>query len=124
MSEWRGYGLESVYVSNLIQEIVGIGALILSLSYRIPQIYDIYKSKKADDISTIMLIVQNLSYVLYISYGVFVHDWIYIASSIISFIQNMIIYFMKRHYARVNKYNMKKIKIGEMSVSQQSMINL
>ncbi len=120
MSEWRGYGLESINVSNLIQEIIGISALVLSLLYRIPQIYDIYKSKKANDISTMMLIVQNLSYVLYVSYGIFVHDWIYIASSVISFIQNIIIYFMKRHYSRYARYSSEKQKIGELSISQQS----
>jgi uncharacterized protein with PQ loop repeat len=92
------WGLKSVDVNDTIQEIVGIGALLLSLIYRLPQIYDIYKSKKADDISNLMLIIQNLSYVAYISYGVFIHDWIYIASSVISFLQNFVIFLMKRNY--------------------------
>lgn len=95
---WRSAGLTSIDVDDLTQQICGIGALVLSLVYRIPQIYDIYKTKKADDISTWMLVIQNISYLLYIAYGVFVHDWIYIASSIISFIQNIIIYAMKRYY--------------------------
>lgn len=95
---WRSYGLNSIVVSSTAQDVIGISALVLSLIYRIPQIYVIYKSKKATDISTWMLVIQNISYLAYISYGVFQHDWIYILSSIISCIQNMIIYFMKRHY--------------------------
>ena len=96
---WRDYGLTSVEVDEYITQIVGIGALIFSLIYRIPQIYTIYRTKKAGDISTYMLIIQNLSYILYILYGIFIHDWINISTSVISFIQNLIIYFMKRRYA-------------------------
>lgn len=97
---WREYGLTNVEVNGIVMQIVGLGALGLSLLYRIPQIYEIYKTKSAEDISTWMLIIQNLSYILYIIYGVFVHDWIYIASSVLSFVQNLIIYFMKVYYRR------------------------
>lgn len=95
---WREYGLTDVEVNNIIMQAVGLSALGLSLMYRIPQIYEIYKTESAEDISTWMLIIQNLSYILYVIYGVFVHDWIYIASSVLSFIQNLIIYLMKVHY--------------------------
>ena len=97
---WREYGLTNVEVNGIVMHIVGLGALGLSLLYRIPQIYEIYKTESAEDISTWMLIIQNLSYILYIVYGVFVHDWIYIASSVFSFVQNLIIYFMKMYYRR------------------------
>ncbi len=95
---WREYGLTDVEVNSIIMQAVGLSALGLSLMYRIPQIYEIYKTESAEDISTWMLIIQNLSYILYVIYGVFVHDWIYIASSVLSFIQNLIIYLMKVHY--------------------------
>jgi len=97
---WREYGLTDVEVNSIIVQAVGLSALGLSLIYRIPQIYEIYKTESAEDISTWMLIIQNLSYVLYVTYGVFVHDWIYIASSVLSFVQNLIIYFMKMYYRR------------------------
>ncbi len=100
---WREWELTDVKVDDNIQQVVGVGALVLSLIYRIPQIVDIYKSKKADDISTWMLIIQNLSYILYIAYGVFLHDWIYISSSVISFIQNIVIYCMKKYYSRLQR---------------------
>ena len=95
---WREYGLTDVEVNSIIVQAIGLSALGLSLMYRIPQIYEIYKTESAEDISTWMLIIQNLSYILYIVYGVFVHDWIYIASSVLSFVQNLIIYFMKMYY--------------------------
>ena len=95
---WREYGLTDVEVNNIIMQAEGLNTLGLSLMYRIPQIYEIYKTESAEDISTWMLIIQNLSYILYVTYGVFVHDWIYIASSVLSFIQNLIIYLMKVHY--------------------------
>lgn len=100
---WREYGLQNVNVDDQILQSIGIGALLLSLVYRIPQIYEIYETESAVDISTWMLIIQNISYILYGVYGVFVHDWIYIASSILSFIQNIIIYGMKKYYLNKNK---------------------
>ena len=35
--------------------------------------------------------VQNVSYCLYIAYGVFIADLVYILSSVLSFVQNLII---------------------------------
>lgn len=86
-----------------ILNIFGITALILSLLYRIPQIYRIYKSKSAIDISIWMVTIQNISYIFYIIYGVLVWDWIYISTSIISVLQNITILILRCYYIRANK---------------------
>lgn len=54
--------------------IVGIVSLVSSLLYRFPQIYRTYKTRSAADISIYMLVIQNISYVGYIVYGVLVWD--------------------------------------------------
>ncbi len=113
---WREYGLDHINIESAIMQTIGISALILSLVYRIPQIYEIYKTKRGDDISTYMLIIQNVSYLLYIAYGVFVHDWIYIASSVLSFLQNILVYFMKKYY--YNKRQLAATQLGDLSVDQ------
>jgi MtN3 and saliva related transmembrane protein len=100
MSSWTSYGLTGLNAPDLVQESIGIAATVLSIIYRLPQMYKIYKTKKSEDISVWMLLVQNLSYLCYICYGIFKHDWIYISASLLSFMQNIIIYLQMRYYRK------------------------
>jgi MtN3 and saliva related transmembrane protein len=73
---------------------IGLGGLLCSFIYRIPQIHKLYTTRSAKDISTWMVHVQNISYVLYIAYGFLISDIVYIVSSIISILQNLVILYM------------------------------
>jgi len=83
--------------------IIGYAATALSMIYRVPQIHQLYKTKKGDDISTHTIIIQQLSYILAILYGVLRTDHVYITGSSISFIQNIIILCMKKRYSRIKE---------------------
>lgn len=100
MSSWTSYGLTGLNAPDLVQQSIGIAATVLSIIYRLPQMYKIYKTKKSEDISVWMLLVQNLSYLCYICYGIFKHDWIYISASLLSFFQNAVIYLQMRYYRK------------------------
>lgn len=78
--------------------IIGFSGLVCSLFYRIPQIYKLYRTKSAKDISTTMVHIQNVSYVFYIVYGWMIGDIVYIVSSILSVVQNIVILGMYRIY--------------------------
>lgn len=84
-------------------EIVGFSALALGLVYRVPQIYKIYRLKSGEDVSEKTLHVQNSSYTLYIVYGVMKNDVVFIASSAIGIVQNLILLCMKRYYRENEK---------------------
>lgn len=71
--------------------IIGVISTVLSLTYRVPQIYKIYKTKSAKDLSLWMFCIQNLSYVGYIIYAIGLGDWIYFGASVLSLVQNFII---------------------------------
>jgi uncharacterized protein with PQ loop repeat len=77
---------------------LGIIATILSQIYRIPQIYQLYKTKSGNDISLFSICIQSLSYVFYIFYSIFNWDLVYIISNSISLVENTIIYIMIKHY--------------------------
>lgn len=87
---------------SLLSLIVGFTALTLGLMYRVPQVVKIYRTKKGDDISVRTLHIQNLSYVLYVVYGVLEKDIIYISSSIVGILQNLLILALKKYYASLN----------------------
>jgi MtN3 and saliva related transmembrane protein len=98
--------------SETVINIVGIVSLVSSLLYRFPQIYRTYKTRSAADISIYMLVIQNISYVGYIVYGVLVWDWIYIISSLLSLLQNTTIIAMRRYYMLENDRNNVEINIS------------
>jgi uncharacterized protein with PQ loop repeat len=85
-------------VDNRILLAFGYGGMISSLIYRIPQWVKLYQQKKGDDISTLMIFIQNLSYICYIVYGTLQADLVYIISSAISLLQGIIMHCMVYYY--------------------------
>ena len=85
---------------KMIENLLAILAIVLSQGYKIPQIYKLYKSKSGGDISKRSIIVQSLSYMLWISYSVLDFDIFYLTSNIMSLLLNIIIHSMKYCYAK------------------------
>lgn len=79
--------------------LIGYSATALSLIYRIPQVYQLWKTKKGNDISLAMIIIQQLSYIIAVLYGVLRDDYVYITGSCISFLQNLIILYLRNLYS-------------------------
>lgn len=86
-------------MKDILELAIGFTALTFGLFYRVPQIYKLYFLKNGTEISEKMLHIQNISYVLYVVYGVLRNDIVYISSSVIGVLQNLIIFGMKRWYA-------------------------
>lgn len=89
--------------SDIIKTILGLSALILSLSYRLPQIYKLYKTKSGGDISKRSIIIQSASYIAWFSYSIMVNDMFYMVANLLSFSQNVIIWIMKYKYIKLTK---------------------
>lgn len=87
------------YMSE-VQLAIGFAGLVCSLFYRIPQIWKMYRTESAKDISLWMIHIQNVSYVFYTIYGFMIDDIVYIVSSFLSVIQNIIIIAMYLYFTR------------------------
>ena len=81
-------------------KILGWIGIVLSQLYKVPQLYHTYKSKKADDLSLSSIVIQTLSYVVWIAYSVLVGDFFYILANCLSFAQNVFLHLMKYHYRK------------------------
>ena len=46
----------------------------ITLIYKLPQIYKLYKTKKSDDLSVNSLLMQSVGYIFYIIHGANVQD--------------------------------------------------
>ena len=57
-----------------MKTIFGWIASSITLIYKLPQIYKLYKRKKSDDLSIVSLIIQAIGYIFYILHGNNVKD--------------------------------------------------
>ncbi len=80
--------------------------LFFAIIYRIPQIIKIYRTKKADDISSYSYLTHNGAYISFIIYlfgtGKESQEWVLCYYYVMGITQNLLIYIMKRYYAIYN----------------------
>tara|TARA_B100001063_G_scaffold73802_1_gene68034 strand:+ start:11423 stop:11680 length:258 start_codon:yes stop_codon:yes gene_type:complete len=75
-------------------EIIGLLAAFLTTSAFIPQVYKIYKEKKADGISLTMYVILFIGVLLWLIYGILIGSLsIIIANGITALLQLSIIIF-------------------------------
>lgn len=70
-----------------------IGAFLSSVTF-IPQVYRVWKTKSANDLSMTMMIIVFTSTVIWLVYGVALMLWpVILANSVIAVLSLMLIYF-------------------------------
>ncbi len=82
----------------MIKILFGWIATCLSMIYKLPQIYKLYKTRNSDSISLKAYIIQTFSYFFYIIHGVYNSDYPIIVMGISSVIQCFIIIFLWHKY--------------------------
>lgn len=87
-----------MYIPEYVTLTIGYTSIILLIICRLPQIYQLYKTKHGTDISIPMTVMLQLSAGLAIIYGIFRNDYIYIIGSSFSFFQNLLILYLIKRY--------------------------
>jgi MtN3 and saliva related transmembrane protein len=77
------------------------GVLIASISL-IPQIFQILKTKKVDDLNRSYFFLCVISEILYISYGIVIQDYVMVSSTIPPMISQMIVIYLHCKYKNAN----------------------
>jgi uncharacterized protein with PQ loop repeat len=80
--------------------IFGWIATSLSITYKLPQIYKLYKTKESSAISIKSYGIQAFSYSFYIAHGFIVFDYPIAYMGIINLIQNIIIILLCHIYKK------------------------
>jgi len=83
-----------------IESIIGYIALSFELIHRFPQLYKLYKTKRGNDISELMIITSILSSSLYVVYAILRTDNIILVGSIVPIIQDIVMIIMMRTYRK------------------------
>ena len=82
-----------------LNESIGILAAILTTSAFIPQVYKIYKEKKAQGVSLTMYLIMFVGVLLWLVYGVLIGSIaIIIANSVTAILQLFVIIFKLKNW--------------------------
>ena len=73
------------------------GVFVASISL-IPQIYQILKTKKVDDLNRSYFLLCIISEILYISYGIVIQDYVMVSSTIPPMISQLIVIYLHCKY--------------------------
>lgn len=90
-----------MYIPYVIIQIIGWLGILLSQLYKVPQLVHTYRSKQAEDLSLLSIVIQTSSYVVWVAYAVIKGDFFYIVANILSFVQNIVLHLMKWYYRKV-----------------------
>ena len=86
-----------------MSSVYGWVASSITLIYKLPQIYKLYKTKKSDDLSVYSLLIQSVSCVFYIIHGASVRDNPIIVMGTGALIETMVIVGMYYLYRKQTK---------------------
>jgi MtN3 and saliva related transmembrane protein len=91
-----------------MKTVYGWIASSITLIYKLPQIYKLYKTKKSNDISIISLLIQTTGYIFYILHGIHIKDTPILLMGIGALFQTLILVLLFFLYK--NKEKTKEIK--------------
>ena len=77
-------------------------ANVLVFTYKLPQMYTLYKVKQTTGLSLYSLCIQVTSYVLYIIHGIFTEDTALSYGMIPALCQNIILILLYLYYQNIN----------------------
>lgn len=81
-----------------LNEIIGLIAGVITTSAFLPQVFKIFKTKKADDISYLMYFAFILGILLWLIYAFSIKAIPLIFANLVSLVFVLIIYFLKIYY--------------------------
>ena len=84
-------------------DLFGFFAALLTTIAFLPQLYKTWKTKSADDVSLIMLILFITGLIFWIIYGLKIHSIPILVANIVTFIFNFSILILKISYKKNNK---------------------
>ena len=80
-------------------------ASTITLIYKLPQIYKLYKRKKSNDISVLSLLVQSVGYIFYILHGITVNDSPIVLMGSGALLETVILVIMYFYYSKTSSPN-------------------
>ncbi len=84
---------------NYIEFFGFLAALLTTIAF-LPQLYKTWKTKSADDVSLIMLILFIIGLICWIIYGLKINSLPILVANIITFILNFSILILKINYSK------------------------
>lgn len=79
-------------------DILGYAAGALTAFTFLPQVIKTWKEKSAKDVSLYMFIIAFLNEIMWLVYGVMIHNWVIIATNAVMLVMSSIMISLKMKY--------------------------
>ena len=99
-----------------MQSVYGWIASGITLIYKLPQIYKLFKTKKSNDLSLVSIMVQSIGYGFYILHGNDVNDYPIILMGSGALFQSLILISLYFYYKKNKSINNNEIHHSVSSV--------
>jgi uncharacterized protein with PQ loop repeat len=104
-------------------EIIGYLAIIVSAISLTPQIVQMYKTKKVDDINIFFLFISILGDTLYLIYGITIQEIVFIISIIPPVISHLIMILLWfKYHKNINNKNINNKNINNKNIQMNDVI--
>lgn len=97
------YYLNKPFLFYIMTTAFGWIASIISLVYKLPQIYLLYRNKKHESISLLSICIQAVSYVFYTVHGIYINDDPIFYMGIVCLAQSFCLIFMYFVYRKASQ---------------------
>ena len=87
-------------MNNIIVEGIGYLAAVFGTALMIPQVYKMYKSKRVEDLSMVMIFVYIVNCALWLAYGIMLNKMPMIACNAIAEVIGLIQLVLKFKYTK------------------------
>ena len=87
----------------MIKDIIGYIAATSLILILFPQLHKTYKTKKVDDIAYGFILLQILTCILFLTYGILLNEIPMIIANIMIFLQSLILIYFKISYTTIEQ---------------------
>ena len=95
---WKQYCEAQEKVNTMLTEVIGLLAAVISAFVVVPQVVKVLKTKQTRDLSLVMWIAANLTYVLWLTYGFLIWNHAIILANLFVLPMGLIILWHKIKY--------------------------
>ena len=100
--------------------VLGMVAGVMTTVSFLPQLFKVWQSKSASDLSFVMLLILNVGMLLWLIYGILIHDIAVILTHSISLILASLILGLKLRFQLVQQRRVRRLQALERATSMQS----
>jgi len=82
-------------------ELIGYSAAAVGTSLMLPQVFKAFRTKRLDDVSSLMLLLYLINCLLWLAYGIMIEALPVIVCNLLALVISILLLFLKSRYGSI-----------------------